>query len=71
MKEDKIVFFRTMSDVIQMFTGVEKMFEVMESDGSVRLRAEEVVQVENALKEIEQLKLKVEQTNQKFREIAK
>ena len=70
-KDDKILFVRTLSDAIQMFTSAEKMFDNLFLNGDVRLREEEVGQVGNALNEIKEIVAKVEATRKKFEEIAK
>ena len=69
-KDDKILFVRTLSDAIQMFTSAEKMFDNLFLNGDVRLREEEVGQVGNALNEIKEIVAKVEATRKKFEEIA-
>ena len=68
---DKILFFRSLSDTIQMLIGAEKMFDNLWEEGNTRLRSDEMESVENALKEIEELKLKVEKTKEKFEKIVK
>ena len=65
MNDDKIVFFRSLSDTIQMLVGAEKMFDNLFLNGDVRLREEEVSQVGNALNEIEEIVVRVEATRVK------
>ena len=71
MKEDKIVFFRQLSDTIQMLIGAEKMFDNLFLNGDVRLREEEVESVSNAIKELQEIVVKVEATRVKFEKIVK